>query len=162
MQTSETTSVSTEGGADPQHPTTRSRDDHPQTGEGLKLNVLARMISTDGAIATKQASHRRLTTDAADHPIVQTKAQRFRARIQFATLCWTLYLAGWNDATTGPLLPRIQKVYNVGVLMIVHGGLRTEVVDMDTWTGQLYCGISDFRVCLHCGCYLDSQLVLRR
>ena len=39
--------------------------------------------------------------------------QRRRANIQFVALCWTLFLAGWNDGTTGPLLPRIQKVYGV-------------------------------------------------
>ncbi|KIJ59386.1 hypothetical protein HYDPIDRAFT_100851 [Hydnomerulius pinastri MD-312] len=48
----------------------------------------------------------------------QTKGQRLRARIQFATLCWTMYLAGWNDGTTGPLLPRIQKVYNVNFTIV--------------------------------------------
>jgi len=42
--------------------------------------------------------------------------QRRRANIQFVTLCWTLFLAGWNDGTTGPLLPRIQKVYEVCVV----------------------------------------------
>ncbi|KAI6043917.1 major facilitator superfamily domain-containing protein, partial [Pisolithus marmoratus] len=44
--------------------------------------------------------------------------QRRRAHIQFATLCWTLYLAGWNDGTTGPLLPRIQQVYNVNFAIV--------------------------------------------
>ncbi|ESK90172.1 hypothetical protein Moror_7761 [Moniliophthora roreri MCA 2997] len=43
----------------------------------------------------------------------QTKAQRRIAHIQYATLLWTLFLAGWNDGTTGPLLPRIQSVYRV-------------------------------------------------
>ena len=42
-----------------------------------------------------------------------TPAMRRKARIQFITLCWTLFLAGWNDGTTGPLLPRIQIVYHV-------------------------------------------------
>ena len=42
-----------------------------------------------------------------------TPAMRRKARIQFITLCWTLFLAGWNDGTTGPLLPRIQSVYHV-------------------------------------------------
>lgn len=42
-----------------------------------------------------------------------TPATRRKARIQFATLCGTLFLAGWNDGTTGPLLPRIQSVYHV-------------------------------------------------
>ncbi|RPD61356.1 MFS general substrate transporter [Lentinus tigrinus ALCF2SS1-6] len=47
-----------------------------------------------------------------------TPASRRLARIQFATLCWTLFLAGWNDGTTGPLLPRIQKVYHVGFAVV--------------------------------------------
>ena len=42
-----------------------------------------------------------------------TPASRRKARIQFAALCWVKFLAGWNDGTTGPLLPRIQSVYNV-------------------------------------------------
>lgn len=45
--------------------------------------------------------------------IASTPAMKRKARIQFAALCWTLYLAGWNDGTTGPLLPRIQSVYHV-------------------------------------------------
>ncbi|RDX45187.1 MFS general substrate transporter [Lentinus brumalis] len=47
-----------------------------------------------------------------------TPASRRLARIQFATLCWTLFLAGWNDGTTGPLLPRIQRVYHVGFAVV--------------------------------------------
>ncbi|OBZ67359.1 Bypass of stop codon protein 6 [Grifola frondosa] len=47
-----------------------------------------------------------------------TPASRRKAHIQFATLCWTLYLAGWNDGTTGPLLPRIQSVYHVGFAVV--------------------------------------------
>ncbi|KAJ7023369.1 major facilitator superfamily domain-containing protein, partial [Mycena alexandri] len=53
-------------------------------------------------------------------------------RIQLATLCWTLFLAGWstlsrgspltntssftkwNDGSVGPLIPRIQQMYHVG------------------------------------------------
>jgi len=35
------------------------------------------------------------------------------ARIQFLTLCWTLFLIGWNDSSTGPLIPRIREHYNV-------------------------------------------------
>jgi len=46
------------------------------------------------------------------------KAQVTKARIQFITLCWTLFLAGWNDGSTGPLLPRIQQVYQVGFAMV--------------------------------------------
>ncbi|KAI0064423.1 MFS general substrate transporter [Artomyces pyxidatus] len=41
-----------------------------------------------------------------------------RANLQFAALCWCLFLAGWNDGTTGPLLPRIQGVYHVGFAVV--------------------------------------------
>ncbi|KAF8137341.1 major facilitator superfamily domain-containing protein [Boletus edulis] len=64
----------------------------------------------------KHVSHLGVANDTV--PVVQTKSQRLRARLQFATLCWTLYLAGWNDGTTGPLLPRIQKVYNLNFAVV--------------------------------------------
>lgn len=41
-----------------------------------------------------------------------------KAQIQFATLCWNMFLAGWNDASTGPLLPRIRQVYQVGFAVV--------------------------------------------
>jgi hypothetical protein len=41
------------------------------------------------------------------------RPSNFRARIQFFALCWTLFLLGWSDSSTGPLLPRIQSVYHV-------------------------------------------------
>ena len=40
----------------------------------------------------------------------------FQAHIMYATLLWTMFLSGWNDGTTGPLLPRIQVVYHVCIL----------------------------------------------
>ncbi|KAA1472111.1 MFS general substrate transporter [Dentipellis sp. KUC8613] len=40
------------------------------------------------------------------------------ANVQFVALCWTQFLAGWNDASTGPLLPRVQAVYNVGFAIV--------------------------------------------
>ena len=42
------------------------------------------------------------------------KTQKFRGQIQFAALCWSLFMIGWNDGCAGPLLPRIQEVYHVG------------------------------------------------
>ncbi|RDX49324.1 MFS general substrate transporter [Lentinus brumalis] len=37
----------------------------------------------------------------------------FRAHVMYATTLTMMFLAGWNDGTTGPLLPRIQVAYNV-------------------------------------------------
>lgn len=45
--------------------------------------------------------------------VVQTPSQRRRALFHFLSLCGTIYVAGWNDGTLGPLLPRLQEVYNV-------------------------------------------------
>ncbi|KJA28717.1 hypothetical protein HYPSUDRAFT_1082544 [Hypholoma sublateritium FD-334 SS-4] len=36
------------------------------------------------------------------------------SRIQFYSLCCSLFIIGWNDGSTGPLLPRIHEVYKVG------------------------------------------------
>ncbi|OCH86759.1 MFS general substrate transporter [Obba rivulosa] len=33
-------------------------------------------------------------------------------------MCMALFLAGWNDGSTGPLLPRIQSVYHVGFAVV--------------------------------------------
>ena len=46
---------------------------------------------------------------------VLTKEEARSARAQFLALCWTLFLIGWCDGSTGPLLPRIQKFYDVRV-----------------------------------------------
>lgn len=47
-----------------------------------------------------------------------TRRQRKLAHIQFMALCWTLFLNGWNDGSMGPLLPRIQRVYNVNFVIV--------------------------------------------
>ncbi|KDQ09340.1 hypothetical protein BOTBODRAFT_37098 [Botryobasidium botryosum FD-172 SS1] len=39
-------------------------------------------------------------------------------RIAFATLCFTLFFNGWNDGSTGPLLPRMQETYGVGFAVV--------------------------------------------
>lgn len=136
----QTTSISAEGGANPRHPATvRSRDSdgHVRIGDDVELSDLARKVSAGDTIVTnlKQVPHTtKPTTGAANHTVVQTKAQRLRARIQFATLCWTLYVIGWNDGTTGPLLPRIQKVYNVGVLVVLACWWASIVLSIDVKT----------------------------
>jgi hypothetical protein len=45
---------------------------------------------------------------------VPTKKETCVARAQFLALCWALFVIGWTDGSTGPLLPRIQKFYDVG------------------------------------------------
>lgn len=42
-----------------------------------------------------------------------TPEMRRREKFVFTSMCLSLFLAGWNDGTIGPLLPRIQHVYGV-------------------------------------------------
>ncbi|KAH9847458.1 major facilitator superfamily domain-containing protein [Lenzites betulinus] len=41
-------------------------------------------------------------------------AHRKKSLVHFAALCGSLFVNGWHDATTGPMLPRIQEKYNIG------------------------------------------------
>ena len=46
----------------------------------------------------------------------QRRRQRRKGHLGFAVMCWSFFLYGWNDSSTGPLLPTIQRHYNVGQL----------------------------------------------
>ena len=46
-------------------------------------------------------------------PIQPTKSQKRAKLLYTLAVCWMMILIGWNDGTAGPLLPRIQSVYNV-------------------------------------------------
>ena len=56
---------------------------------------------------------------AATPPVtIRTRKQRGVSHLQFGALCWTLFVTGWNDGTTGPLIPRMMEVYNVGYAVV--------------------------------------------
>jgi len=59
------------------------------------------------------------------------KSLKFRERIQFFALCWTLFLAGWCDSSTGPLLPRIQNAYHVLYCLCFGLGAHNEQTSLD-------------------------------
>jgi len=43
-----------------------------------------------------------------------TKKRMWRKELlHMGALCWMMFLQGWNDGTAGPMLPRIQEVYEV-------------------------------------------------
>ncbi|KAI0656947.1 MFS general substrate transporter [Cubamyces menziesii] len=41
-----------------------------------------------------------------------------KSMMHFLALCWCVFCNGWNDGTTGPLLPRIQEHYHVGFAVV--------------------------------------------
>lgn len=96
----------------------------------MELEVLPRRVPTAESMRSVARSMSRLSfvdKAAAQHdneavvPAADASAPQHtplrrhvvKSRVQFAALCWSLFLAGWNDGTTGPLLPRIQEVYHV-------------------------------------------------
>ncbi|KAI5123263.1 hypothetical protein M0805_001352 [Coniferiporia weirii] len=48
----------------------------------------------------------------------KSAAMKRKARIQFATLCFVLFLAGWDGGTSGPLIPRMQAYYHVNYTIV--------------------------------------------
>ncbi|KAJ7288980.1 MFS general substrate transporter [Mycena rebaudengoi] len=70
------------------------------------------------ALSTTQVTTGKEVEPSTKPKIEPTRGQVIRARVQLITLCGTLFLAGWNDGSLGPLLPRIQQVYHVGYTIV--------------------------------------------
>ena len=51
--------------------------------------------------------------DLAEANGVSSVQYRRKSLLHFLPLCWCLGVNGWHDATTGPMLPRIQATYHV-------------------------------------------------
>ena len=69
------------------------------------------ILSSDGVSALQSGRQETSTSQAAIF--------RRRSYIHFAALCWSLFLIGWNDGSVGPLLPAIQRSYNVTRFIIL-------------------------------------------
>ena len=73
---------------------------------------------------------------SSEPPPPQTPKQAAKERIQFLALCLSIFLVGWNDGTTGPLLPRVQSVYRVsyiyfaGVCVCVRGEHCSNILEL--------------------------------
>jgi len=89
----------------PADPTTRPSF---ESEKASKLDV----ISVENLDAEKVS-----TTTQNESPIA-TRAYSLNVRklnIKFAAICFALFLEGWGLGATGPLIPAIQKHYNVGL-----------------------------------------------
>ncbi|KAK7044715.1 MFS domain-containing protein [Favolaschia claudopus] len=77
-------------------------------------------VSTSEPVAATEG----LTASVTHIAPSRSKQHVFRERVQLAGLYWCYFLIGWNDGavpvipTAGPLIPRIQKVYNVGFAVV--------------------------------------------
>lgn len=61
----------------------------------------------------------------------RTQQQMLVGKMQYGAICFSFFLLGWNDGSTGPLLPRLQEVYEVCCSVIIQRRL------IPNW---LYCG----------------------
>lgn len=92
-------------------PSVRSRPEahHPQRGrsdEEIPMDVLGSQSESKAADSTQQS------VDSPPQPHAFNMSIKDE-RIYLATLSYCLFVAGWNDGTLGPLLPRIQEYYGV-------------------------------------------------
>lgn len=93
----------------------------PQLASGLSTLSVVESTTPDAAIDTSRVS----LAPAYAVP-VRTSEMRRKANIHFAALCFCLFLNGWNDGTTGTLLPRIQEVYHVRILPMLLTASRLD------------------------------------
>ncbi|KAG8745383.1 hypothetical protein FRC10_008242 [Ceratobasidium sp. 414] len=85
-------------------PSTRAR--HPNDQEAIELDTLG----------TPKASSVASTSVVPEVPAWNMSAKKEWTAISTCFVC--LFLAGWNDATTGPLLPTIQAFYHVNFTVV--------------------------------------------
>ncbi|KAF7325729.1 MFS domain-containing protein [Mycena kentingensis (nom. inval.)] len=46
------------------------------------------------------------------------QTQKLRAGLHLFAIYLSMFLAGWNDGSSGPLIPRMQRVYSVGFMLV--------------------------------------------
>lgn len=93
----ELATLSSRRSADADGPSLRSLESGASNGRNV--------LNTDGSSVPAAAS--------AAVPPEERKKQERRAMQCFAALCVSMVMCGWNDGSTGPLLPTIQAHYHV-------------------------------------------------
>ncbi|PPQ71763.1 hypothetical protein CVT24_006524 [Panaeolus cyanescens] len=91
------------------------------SSKDIPMEVLSSKPSGTEKVPNKegdQLSTMAPASDGSQTPLRLTPKQRRNGWIQFLTLCWCVWLVGWNDGSTGPLLPRIQEYYGVGFAVV--------------------------------------------
>lgn len=86
------------------------RKSHP-SHEDIEMAQMSRTAETQVAVARNDTESK--TVGGAPGVDTESSTVKLLAALQYSSLCFTLFLAGWNDGTTGPLLPRMQENYNV-------------------------------------------------
>lgn len=99
-------------------------------GDGIELTSLPKSDNSQTVLRSTTRSSQeadRATTEDTISPERQRTHKR-NDRIQFAALCWLVFLVGWNDGTTGPLIPRMQVDYKLDYLIVSLLFVATAIV----------------------------------
>lgn len=89
---------------DPTQPLSQKED---VLSEQIQIDELPLDSTINGLSKTETSNGN--TVDHSEGVTMSTKQER----VYLATLCWTIFLIGWNSGTLGPLLPTIQNYYHV-------------------------------------------------
>ena len=84
------------------------RDDTAATSTAVRADV-----ETGSGSQSRVPSIRSIANHEAAAESGPDAQQRRKGLIHFLALCFCLFVNGWNDGTTGPMLPRVQEKYNV-------------------------------------------------
>ncbi|KAH7881103.1 MFS general substrate transporter [Lentinula edodes] len=75
-------------------------------------------ISLDHSRLRSVASNQLGQETTSTSSVQQTKEQVIHSRAQFIVTCCCMFAIGFNDASAGPLLPRMQSVYQISFLIV--------------------------------------------
>ncbi|KAI5118166.1 hypothetical protein M0805_005788 [Coniferiporia weirii] len=91
-------------------------DSHP---EALELSELSKAdATTSGPIATRPASFVMAMGSPPEPSAEELKAQKFAELTGFIAVSFFMFLEGWNDGTSGPMLPAMQSHYHIGFTIV--------------------------------------------
>ena len=102
------------------------REDGPVAQIHIRVAEDAKSKGGDPEVAESSLSERApsfltgddMTSPAPTVSAAQKAEYRRKSNLHFLALCWGVFGMGWNDGTTGPMLPRIQEHYHVRLARI--------------------------------------------
>lgn len=97
-----------------------SRYDGTNTAGSAEVATMPTGEDTRTVLSSTPGVVESTASGAPDIEVSESQRQKFRmaSRIHFAATCWCFFLEGWNDGSTGPLLPVIQRDYNIGFAVV--------------------------------------------
>jgi len=90
----------------------------PSAGPSTRPSFESRKANQPDVISLENLGVEEAPTMVHSEPPVVAKAYSLNIRklnIKFAVICLAMFLEGWNLGATGPLIPAIQKYYDVGL-----------------------------------------------